>query len=36
MIEPWREGRYHPLLLERQAIVAAARATLILTPAESH
>ncbi|MDI7274854.1 MAG: penicillin acylase family protein [Anaerolineae bacterium] len=32
MITPWREGRYHPLLYERQAILEASQGMLNLVP----
>jgi len=32
MLRPWREGRYHPLLYEREAILQAQKGVLTLTP----
>ncbi len=34
LIQPWREGSYHPLLFERQAILAARESQLTLVPAD--
>lgn len=34
LIEPWRQGRYHPLLFERELILQASESSLTLAPAD--